>query len=280
MRLIKNLLNPLVIAYLKSIFKFGTYYKGRYHKWEEAKFRSNGYDSEKIISSIVNARKKILNGGAIYERDSVLFNEITYAYEKISALLNISLLNQSSLCVLDYGGSLGSSYFQCSRFLKSINNSSWCIVEQPGLVEAGKTIFQNNQPYFFDSIEECCKVFHPNVALFSSTLQYLSNPLEVLDLVSQNQIEWIIVDRVTVSIEDDDFYSIQYVSPKIYQGSYPIKIFGKNTLEEYLVKKSYELFISYESNWDGSHPEFASGTLFRSKGYIFRLKNQLESAIE
>jgi putative methyltransferase (TIGR04325 family) len=277
---IKNMINPIIVAYFKSILKFGTHYHGRYSKWEEAKSNSNGYDSEIILSRVVNARKKILEGKATYERDSVLFDEITYAFETISALLNISLLNKSSICVLDYGGSLGSSYFQCARFLKSISNISWCIVEQPELVDAGKKLFQNKQPYFFNNINECCKIFHPNVALFSSTLQYLSDPLEVLDLVSQKQIEWIIVDRVPVSMEEGDFYSVQHVSPKIYQGSYPIKIFGKNTLEEFLAKKSYDLFVSYDSNWDGSHPEFVSGTLFRSKGYIFRLKNLLENAIE
>jgi putative methyltransferase (TIGR04325 family) len=280
MRFIKYMINPIFVAYFKSIFKFGTYYTGRYSKWEEAKLNSNGYDSEIILSRVINARKKILAGKAIYERDSVLFDEITYAFETISALLNISLLNKSSLCVLDYGGSLGSSYFQCAQFLKSINNISWCIVEQPGLVEAGKKIFQNNQPYFFYNINECCELYHPNVALFSSTLQYLSNPLEVLDLVSQKQIEWIIIDRVQVCMEESAFYTVQHVSPKIYEGSYPIKIFGKNTLEKYLAKKSYDLFVSYDSNWDGSHPEFVSGTLFRSKGYIFRLKNLLENAIE
>ena len=55
---------------------------------------------------------KVKNGDAVFERDSVIFDKIHYSFPLLSALSLTALNHNSTLNVLDFGGSLGSAYFQ------------------------------------------------------------------------------------------------------------------------------------------------------------------------
>ena len=43
------------------------------------------------------------NGEAVYERDSVLFDEIQYSWGLLAGLQKAALENDGKLCVLDFG---------------------------------------------------------------------------------------------------------------------------------------------------------------------------------
>jgi len=51
---------------------------GDYSSWIEALHASTGYDTELILEKSKSALLKVKRGEAIYERDSVLFNEIQH----------------------------------------------------------------------------------------------------------------------------------------------------------------------------------------------------------
>ncbi len=53
---------------------------GDYRSWDEAMTASTGYDSGIILEKTKAALLKVKNGEAAYERDSVLFDEIQYAW--------------------------------------------------------------------------------------------------------------------------------------------------------------------------------------------------------
>ena len=80
---------------------------GDYHSWDEALASSAGYDSEIILEKTRAALLKVKNGEAAYERDSVLFDEIEYAWPLLAGLMWVAARCQGTLNVLDFGGSLG-----------------------------------------------------------------------------------------------------------------------------------------------------------------------------
>ena len=88
------LLPPIVLGAWKNIQShkgdgFGLI--GNYNSWEAALAASTGYDSELILEKTRTALLKVKNGEAIYERDSVLFNEVQYASPLLSGLMWIAV---------------------------------------------------------------------------------------------------------------------------------------------------------------------------------------------
>ena len=56
--------------------------------------------------------------------------------------------NENRLNVIDYGGSLGTSYFQNLKFLNQVDDFRWNIVEQEAFVKIGKEYFSNENLFF------------------------------------------------------------------------------------------------------------------------------------
>jgi putative methyltransferase (TIGR04325 family) len=170
-KVLKQLLPPLIVNAMRYNDKYGWF--GTYEKWEDAKRTCTGYDRENILEKCLTALLQVKNGKTIYERDSVLFSEIHYSWPLVAGLMACAAENEGNLNVLDFGGSLGSSYFQNIRFLKSCRKCTWNIVEQPHFVACGKKHFENDSLKFYESLEACMKEQRPNIILLSSVLNYL-----------------------------------------------------------------------------------------------------------
>ena len=85
---------------------------GNYISWEDAVAESQGYDSKCLIDRVKESALKVARGDGLYERDSVLFDEVQYSWPALTGLMRASALLRGNLKVLDYGGGLGSSFFQ------------------------------------------------------------------------------------------------------------------------------------------------------------------------
>jgi putative methyltransferase (TIGR04325 family) len=107
-----QLLPDKLFLFLKG---YGWY--GNFKSWQEAKEASTGYDAENILHQVKTSLLKVKNGDAVYERDSVLFDKIEYSWELLAALMWIAAQNKGELHLIDFGGSLGSSYYQNKSFL-------------------------------------------------------------------------------------------------------------------------------------------------------------------
>ena len=161
---VKEIVPPFFWKILKKLNKSEEYgFFGDYSSWEEALKDSVGYDSDIILEKVKNSLLQVKEGKAIYERDSVLFDKIEYSFPVLAALLKIALENDGKLSILDFGGSLGSSYYQCKDFLGDIKELHWSIVEQPNFVECGKQYFENDRLKFYEDIETCLKYQKPDV---------------------------------------------------------------------------------------------------------------------
>jgi putative methyltransferase (TIGR04325 family) len=209
----------------------------------------------------------VKNEEAVYERDSVLFNKIQYAWPVLSALLWVANLNKGKLKVLDFGGALGTSYRQNRYFLSSIEQLSWAVVEQPNFVDCGQKDFQNEELRFFNTVSEAITAFSPNVVLISSVLQYIENYEQLLLKILAERIPIIILDRVSVSLADTDTVYLQIVPSSIYSASYPCFMIAESKLIDHFAQNGYSLVEDFESL---NFPELESVKAL-NRGYIFRL---------
>ncbi|MDR1459559.1 MAG: methyltransferase, TIGR04325 family [Bacteroidales bacterium] len=230
-----------------SLKKWGWY--GNFKSWKEAQDQSVGYDAENIINQVKSSLLKVKNGEAVYERDSVLFNKIEYSWELLSTLMWIAAQNEGELHLIDFGGSLGSTYYQNKLFLDKLTKVSWNIVEQPNYVKVGLELFQNDILHFYTSINDCRSKSENKIGaiLFSSVLQYLEFPYKTLEEAFNAQIKYIIIDRTGFTLNNKDRLTIQKVPDKIYSATYPCWFFGEKKWISYFIDNGYELVESFDA---------------------------------
>ena len=214
----------------------GIRFEGDFTTWEEASAQCTGYDAEDILAKVLAATLKVKHGEAAFERDSVLFNEIGYAWPVLAGLMWAAARNGGKLNVLDFGGALGSSYFQNQKFLQSLPDVLWNVVEQPHYVEVGRKYIQGEQLRFYQTIEECLTENQPNVILLSSVLQYLKSPIEHIHKLNKVGASCLIVDRTPFSKYRVDKLFVQKVPAAIYSASYPMWIFSLSEFKQLLEK--------------------------------------------
>jgi len=223
---------------------FGIY--GDFDNWQEAESLSRGYNSEIILNKVKNSLLKVKQGEALYERDSVLFDKPDYSFPLIASLLFIANSNGGDLNVLDFGGSLGSTYYECKKFFdfKKIN---WNVVEQEEFVRVGKEHFEDDTLKFYNNIQKCLQTKNIDVIIFSSVLQYLEVPYLILEEVIGVKVPFILFDKMPFNNKKEDRLSIQYVPPNIYDADYPVWIMSKEKLINFFYGK-YNIFLEFESH--------------------------------
>jgi len=207
---------------------------GDYRSWDEAMAVSSGYDSECILQKTRTSLLKVKNGEAACERDSVLFDEVEYAWPLLAGLMWVAARCEGTLNVLDFGGSLGSTYFQNRAFLSALPEVRWNVVEQARHVETGKAWFEDDHLRFYADITDCLAETQPNVVLLSGVLQYLERPYTILDRVLALPCEHVIVDRTPFWSGPSDRLCVQTAPPSIYPASFPSWIFSRERFQQRL----------------------------------------------
>ena len=243
---LKQILPPVAKRMLKYDFKYG--WHGNYASWEEASKNTTGYNAETIIERVRASALKVKNGQAVYERDAITFDQAPVYYPVLSALLYAASRNNNRLTVLDYGGSLGTLYYQHRKFLQNISELHWCIVEQPDFVKVGQQDFQDEQLHFFFTPEEAIKQYKPNIVLFESSLQYFPDPYATVQNLMQYNIPFFFIDRIAFSPDANDRLTIQKVPPAFYDASYPCWFPSKEKFMQ-LMSKQYSLLGSFKSGF-------------------------------
>lgn len=268
-KIIKNFTPPIIINFYSNLTDcYG--FKGEYLSWSIAQKYSSGYDSEIILNKTKEALLKVKNGEAIYERDSVLSDRIQYSWPVLASLLYIASINNNHLNLIDFGGSLGSSYYQNKFFLNPLKQLTWSIVEQPKVAECGQQNFTDKHLKFYNRIDECCSENSPMLVFFSASLQYLSEPYKILDQLFEKKIKFILIDRLVIN-NQRDIITVQNVNPVIYRASYPLWIFKEENILDYFSKNNYELVVDFDS-LGGDFKVKKTDVKGLHKGYLFKLK--------
>jgi len=245
------------------------WFRGEYGCWKEAVAASTGYDSHLILQKVLNATLKVKHGEAAYERDSVVFDRIEYAWPVIAGLLRTAIQDGGRLRVLDFGGALGSSYFEFSRFTSGLVELRWGVVEQRHYVETGRQYIADGCLQFVSDIEECRQFFKPNCVLLSGVLQYIEDFSSLLEKLLALDANLIMIDRTIVNSGDRNKIYVQDVPPDIYLASYPVWSISEPRLIETLSAHRYSLVSDFPSL---SFPGLAViDSVF--KGYLWRKGN-------
>jgi putative methyltransferase (TIGR04325 family) len=208
-------LPPHVRRLIRREVDHAVWYTGNYTTWKEALRESNGYHEPLIVDKVADAIEKVAKGEAAAERDSVLFEQIPHSFPLLVGLLRAAVSGHR-LRVLDVGGSLGSTYFQCRDVLSRLDEVRWNVVEQASFVECGRRRFQTDVLRFYDSIDACLAEGPVDVVLLSSVLPYVENPYGLLDAILEREIEHVIIDRTPLLESEPDRLTIQHVPAHIY----------------------------------------------------------------
>jgi putative methyltransferase (TIGR04325 family) len=260
---IRDWIPPVLLRKLRQ--EKGVKWSAPVISWGEAMKRSSGYDSNIILDRVKDSLTQVRDGKAVYERDSVLFDHVQHSWPLLAAMMWIAAQKSGELNVLDFGGSLGSTYYQNRVFLDGLGDLSWSIVEQKPFVEAGRKGFEIDSIRFFSSIEECLQERRPEVILLSSVLQYLENPHELLRKIISHGFEFILLDRTPFSRDEADSIRVQTVPPEIYPASYPCWFFSKPALFG-ILENSYQLVARFDSFEDYHAEATFEGAVFRMRG--------------
>ncbi len=240
-------------------------FAGDYPSWEEARRHTTGYDSPVILARTRDALLQVKNGTAVFERDAVLLPVPEPPMALLAGLLRAAAEKAGRLHVLDYGGSLGSSYFQCRNFLAPLSALRWSVVEQPAHVACGQREFADDRLQFFASVEDCLAAGRPDVLLLSSVVQYLPAPHEFLACMLRHQFDWIMVDRTAFHDGPRDRLTVQQVPEAIYPASYPAWFFSESRWRQNF-PPAYECLAAFPAL---DRPELPDGRAY-ARGMIYR----------
>lgn len=246
---------------------------GDLSNWDEAEKLTTSYAHDEIIQKVRTSLLKVKNGLAVYERDSVLFDKIQFAWPLLAALQHVALSSEGRLEVIDFGGSLGSTYYQNRGFLSTLKKLQWNVVEQSNFVDTGKREFQDDSLKFFYNIEDCLtETPNINLLLVSSVFQYLKDPYAMLNQFLQKSIPYLIFDRTTFYEKNQDRLTLQVVPPSIYTASYLAWFLNEEKFLNLILKK-YDLICDWEAL--GSKILIKDGETQNygyDKGFFFKLK--------
>lgn len=235
--------------------------------WDEVNALCTGYATDEILNKCKESLHQVKTGQAEYERDSVLFDSKQYSTGLLVGLLLASKDNKT-LNVLDFGGSLGTTYFQNRDILEGVH-INWVIVEQPEFVKVGREHFQSENLKFCISVQEALLNFKPDVIILSGVLQCINLPSIYEELINVGA-RYILVDRTSFNKKGQKLIVKQNVPEYIYKASYPMHVFEKN---EFLSKfVTYENLMEFPSYCEPSEFYINKDVIIEWLGFVFKKK--------
>jgi len=266
-RALKGITPPLVwgmFSLLGGRARESIRFIGNYGSWSEALSASGNYNDPRICNRVISAAKKVRDGKAAFERDGVAFPELDYNFPLAFSLCRAAM-RDGRIDVVDFGGSLGSSYFQTRPLLEGAIR--WAVVEQPNFVEAGRQEFTTAELTFHNTIQEARAQVGNQVLLLSGVLQYLSDPATFLGQVVSHAFRSMIIDRMPFMVDGHARLTVQHVPQQIYPASYPAWFFGRSLLQS--LSPKYKLVASWAA-LDCAQP-YRGRALW--KGFLYELTN-------
>lgn len=241
-------------------------FDGDYACWAEAAAAAHGYDAAEILQRNIEATRKVCNGEAAFERDGVAFGDMQPNFPLAWALAR-ALARHGRLHVLDFGGSLGSTFHQARVMLPQAADVRWAVVDQAGQVEAGLSEFATDELAFHHSIEaaKCGTDF--DVLLLSGSLQYLPKPFELLEQILPEDWQTIILDRMPFMVDGTTRLTVQHVPASIGAASYPAWFFSEAQVLARLERDYHRI-----ADWPGKDSAHNLGRRAVYKGLLFERK--------
>jgi len=222
------------------------WFRGDYRTWAAARAASGGYDDKAILQKVLAATLEVQAGRAAFERDGVLFPSADADRPLLEQLQEIVRASPGRLRVLDFGGSLGSTYWRLRPFLPSGDQLRWDIVEQPAFVEAGREHLTDTPLKFYHDLAGAQSQGAHDVLLCSCVLQYLEEPFRMLEEWSRLDIPYLLLNNLPLHAKGPDRLTVQHVPPTIYVATYPVWFFNRDRFLQ-RVRVHYEIIREFEA---------------------------------
>ncbi len=256
----KDWIPPVFLKLRNHLLNRNIQWTGDYSSWSQAQNHSLGYAENVILQTLMEANQRLRQGEIAGERDGFPLPSPWVPWEILASVLHVKS-TPAPMNLLDFGGALGSMWYQLNPWLpKGLTIS---IVEQQHFVEAGRREFETDSLRFFLNCKEASHWQKPDILVLSSVLQYLENPWQLIpDALLQN-VGAVLVDRTPIH-EAPDRICVQKVPAWIYKSSYPCRIFSRSSLLKHLESAGLVAF----HNW--KNPDGGSQLPFRFEGYLFK----------
>ncbi|HRU61236.1 MAG TPA: methyltransferase, TIGR04325 family [Bacteroidia bacterium] len=239
-------------------------WRGDYPSWASAEADSQGYENAMILERVTAATRAVQEGRAAFERDAVTFPERAFDPAVLAALQAMVAESGGTIELIDFGGSLGSLYYQYRPLLNGVKELRWVVVEQPHFVERGKSITPPGELSFTHSLSEIPGGEVNRVLLLGSVLSYLPDPWEFIREAQVYRFRFILIDRTACIRGRPTRLTVQYVPETVYPASYPAWLFRETDLKN-AFKSDYQLrsdsvspFSSLRIQEDGAEVEWKS----------------------
>jgi putative methyltransferase (TIGR04325 family) len=229
-------------------------FSGDFPSWESAqKECMGGWDAPNILAKVRASALKVKRGEASFERDSVVFEYPDHRWPLAACLLYAAMKRSGDrFHVADFGGSVGSTYYQHRDVLNAIPALMWSVIEQPHFVACGKAEFEDEVLKFYDTITQVATRGRIDLVLFSGALQCLPNPFDFLAICADMGVPHILIDRHPETDAEEDHIEIQHVREPIYKANSPHRTFAKARFEKFMESIGYQMVFSFQG-FDGPH---------------------------
>ena len=251
--------------YKDQVKKYGYWWSGNYTSWEDAEKQSIGYSASNIANQVKEALLITQDSIGTYELDGRVMKGVPNSTINLLKWIKKSAIGKS-INVIDFGGSLGTTYYQLQSFLKDYN-VRWNIIEQENFVEIGKVTFENDSLKFYKCIEDCLKDTTPNCFIASGSITYIEKPYDLLQSLEKYHFDWIMLDRISIITGDIDRLTIQITPLIIYEAIYPCWFLSENKL----LKAMRNIGYSNVEAFNGDSSKYFTAVIENSleRGFIF-----------
>jgi putative methyltransferase (TIGR04325 family) len=251
--------------------KFGwRWFRGDYDTWASARIQATGFEDSRILDRVLAATLRVRDGQAAYERDGITFVKAQQDEMLLDALKHVRNECSGRLRVLDFGGSLGSTYWRHRHDFDHNQDFSWAVVEQLGFVVAGRKHLSKSALRFYPNVAEAVAAGSYDVLLCSTALQYLESPNEALADWMTAGWPFILLNNLPLHESGPDRIRVQHVPPEIYPASYPVWFFNRRDFLR-RVEPHYRLVKEFASEavWP------VDGKLYPSTGLLLQRRTRL-----
>jgi putative methyltransferase (TIGR04325 family) len=248
------------------------WFRGDFESWAAAAAVAGSYADPAILERVVDATRKVRDGEAAYERDGFAFIQPRANRPLLAALAQAAAQSEGPFRIVDFGGALGSLYWQHRSTLAALRPLEWRVVEQDHYVAAGRKEFANQELSFWPDIAASAAGSDVALAVLSSVLQYVPEPWLVLEKIARLHPAWLFFDRLALVPGRTDRLTIEHVPPELGGGSYPAWFLGEERFLEALGGR-YRLAERFPTLLEGDTPERweVFGGLVDNQGFLFRL---------
>jgi putative methyltransferase (TIGR04325 family) len=193
--------------------------------WGDAVARSNGYQSNKTITSLI-----ISDPIAFTNTSNPCF--IGNRLQQIASafLEGVASSNKNTIRVIDVGGGLGQYFFLLEKLAPSIQ-FEWVILETTALCELAKSVAPTKKNIgWISSLADTQGTF--DIALLSSVIQYVESPFHLLDDLMK-VAKFLILNRLPLTSSRNQKICIQRPGFFESKGSYPVNILAEDEVITY-----------------------------------------------